>query len=56
MAKMLFLPAVAVSLAALYLISRNRKFEFELETKLEPREHHDESRANIANVMEEGIE
>jgi hypothetical protein len=38
MAKLLLVPAMAVGLTALYLISRNRRLEFELETRMEPRE------------------
>ena len=50
MAKMIFLPAVAVGLTALYLITRNRRIEFELETKMEPRE------PVGGTMMEAGIE
>ena len=51
MAKVLFLEALAVSLAAIYLLSRNRKLEFELETKIEPREP-----IGGGTMMEAGIE
>jgi hypothetical protein len=51
MAKMIFLPAVAVGLTALYLITRNRRIEFELETKMEPREP-----VGGGTMMEAGIE
>jgi len=50
-AKMIFLPAMAVGLMALYLISRNRRIEFELETKMEPREP-----IGGGTMMEAGIE
>jgi hypothetical protein len=51
MAKLIFLPAMAVGLTALYLISRNRRIEFELETKMEPREP-----VAGGTMMEAGIE
>jgi hypothetical protein len=51
MAKMIFVPAVAVGLTALYLITRNRRIEFEVETKMEPREP-----VGGGTMMEAGIE
>ena len=38
MAKLILLPAMAVGLTALYLITRHRRHEFEAETNMEPRE------------------
>ena len=52
MTKMIFLPAVAVSLAALYLFSKNRHIEFELEGKVEPKE----PAVAGGTMMEAGIE
>jgi hypothetical protein len=51
MAKLILLPAMAMGLTALYLISRNRRIEFELETKMEPREP-----VGGGTLMEAGIE
>jgi hypothetical protein len=53
MAKLIILPAFAASLAALYLITRNRRLEFELETKMEPVEP---DRGGGGTMMEAGIE
>jgi len=50
MAKLIIFPAMAMGLTALYLISRNRRLEFELETKMEPRE------PAGGTLMEAGIE
>lgn len=51
MAKLILVPALAVGLTALYLISHNRRIEFELETKMEPREP-----AGGGTMMEAGVE
>ena len=34
----LLIPALAIGLASAYYISRNRKLEFEVEVKMEPKE------------------
>ena len=52
MAKIIVLPALAVILSALYLLSRNRHIEFELETKVEPKE----PKVAGGTLMEAGIE
>jgi len=50
MAKLILVPAMAMGLTALYFISRNRRLEFELETKMEPRD-----RETGGTIMEAGI-
>ena len=52
MTKLIFLPAVAVSLAALYLFSKNRHIKFDFEGEFEPREPN----AADGTMMEAGIE
>ena len=51
MAKLIILPAMAMGITALYLMSRNRRLEFEVETKIEPREP-----TGGGTMMEAGIE
>ena len=51
MAKLIILPAMAMGITALYLMSRNRRLEFEVETKIEPREP-----IGGGTMMEAGIE
>jgi hypothetical protein len=51
MAKLIILPAMAMGLTALYLITKNRHIEFEAETKIEPREP-----IGGGTMMEAGIE
>jgi hypothetical protein len=48
----LLILSLAVGLAWLYLISRNRKLEFEIEAKIEPK-HRNETGMAVAEEVEE---